>query len=280
MPRLTRRPPTAGKRGATLAELLVALSLAGLLYALGAFALVTVERRQREGSASGAGRRAIRETIAVLGEELRGVDSISLRGDTAVDLLALVGTSVVCARTANAIVLPPATAESGLPFTSWRANADVTDVIALFDAATSRWWYAAADSVAEAPRNACRPTTGLASPRDSADRLRSARLALDRLIPLGVEVGAPARILRRGRYLLHRSADGSWGLGYRRCPGAAGCASAQPVTGPLAPPSENGLSFAFSADGSLLNVAVRAPRRPSGGPGDSLRVAMGVGRAP
>jgi hypothetical protein len=276
---LTPHPGGSGRRGATLAELVVALGLAALLYALGGVALLTVERRQREGSASGAGRRAVREAITLLGEELRGVDSLTLRGDTAVDLLATVGTSVLCARTTDAVVLPPAAAESGLPFSSWRAEADVADVVALFDADAKRWWYAAADSVAVAPAGACPSASGLVSARDSANRLGSVRLRLDRLLPAAVAVGAPVRVLRRGRYLIHRGADGGWGLAYRRCT-AAGCAAAQPVTGPLAPASEGGLSFALSSDSSLLAVAVRAPRRASGAPGDSLRVAMAVVRAP
>lgn len=280
MPPLTPRTGGSRRRAATLAELVVALSLAALLYALGGVALLTVERRQRQASAVGAGRRAVHETIAVLGEELRGVDSLTLRGDTAVDLLAMVGTSVVCARTAAAVVLPPATAESGLPFTSWRVEADVADVVALFDASAAHWWYAAADSVADAPADACSPVTGMVSPRDSANRVRSVRLKLDRPPPAGVGAGAPVRVLRRGRYLLHRGADGSWGLAYRRCTGAAGCAAAQPVTGPLAPTGDGGLSFALSPDGSRLDIVVRAPRRAGGAPGDSERVAMAVTRAP
>jgi hypothetical protein len=269
----------ATRRAASLAELVVALGIAAVLYALGGMALVSVERRQRDARSSGDGRRAVRETISVLAEALRGADSVSLRGDTAVEALGLVGTSVVCATEASGVVLPPAAAESGLPFTAWREAADTADVVAIYDVEAARWWYAGVGSVSDAARGSCLPASGLISPLDSARRLPLVRLTLERPLPASVGPGAPARILRRSRHVLHRSADGGWGLAYRRCTASSPCGGAQPVTGPLASASDGGLGVSFGADSSVLLVTVRAPRRLGGAPGDSARGAFAVVRA-
>ena len=70
-----------------------------------------------------------------------------------------------------------------------------------------------------------------------------------------VHRGAPVRFIRRGRYSLYRSSDGSWYLGYRRCNamGPSVCGAIQPLSGPYRAYSSNprstGLLFEFF-DGS------------------------------
>ena len=265
--------------GATLVEILVAIGLAALLAALGGSALVGVERRQRASRSEGDGRRAVRQAVSVLGEELRGVDSVTVRSDSEIELLTLVGTSVVCDQTSAEIVVPSASAAGGLPYSTWREDAATGDLVAVFDVGSARWWYAVAQRIASASSDACPPATGLSSAIDSV-RFRPVRVLLDRRLPASIGVGAPLRVLRRGRYYLSRGTDGRWAMSYRRCPAPDRCLAGQPVTAPLAPRGDGGLSFSLTPDRVALNVTARAPRRANGASGDSVRITMVVGRAP
>lgn len=259
MPRVKR---VTLRRGAGLAEMLVALALSAIVSAASATALKSAERYMRRANATSEARRTLREAAAVLGSELRAAasDSVRVRGDTAVDFLGLVGVGVVCVASGNVLVAPPDIASSGFPYSSWRATPEAGDLLAVFDTATGGTWKTVTVDSASTPSNGagCKPSSGLMSAADSAARRPVTRMVLHAPLTPAATLGAPLRVMRPGRYALTRAADGSWSLSYRRC--SSGCGVAQPVVGPLVAPSDSGLVFTMIASESRLDAAMRTPQ--------------------
>lgn len=258
MPRIAQ---TAPRHGATAVELVVALALTTLLAALGAAALVAVERYVRNANASDAEQRVLREAAAVLEGELRSAlpDSIVVRGDTAADLLVGVGVSVLCVGTPGAWVLPTDDPNATTLLTQLRSSPTAGDVAAVFDRAAG-WRTTVVDSAQWRTDGAgCSTVSGFRSVADSLARRRV--LALRLRDTLSARHGSPIRLFRRGRYALTRSADGSWGLSWRSCTATTGCGTAQPVAGPLASPAEGGLVFRIDSATRTARAWIGAPRR-------------------
>jgi hypothetical protein len=272
--------PRRVRRGAGLAELIVAFTLALLIAAAGAAAFAGAERHVRRRDAESEDRRTLREVGAILAAELRVVsaDSLVLRGDTAVEFLGLVGTSVVCVVAGRAVVLPPAAAASGLPYSAWRQSPEAGDLVATFDTTGGGGWRNEfVDSVSTRSDGAgCTPATGFVASADSAARRPATRLVLSAVPSPGVVPGTPVRVLRRGRYILFRGSDRSWSLAYRRCSSAGTCAAATTVAGPLAAAADSGLMFTLSSDSAELDAALRAPTRGQPGPGESRRIPLAI----
>jgi prepilin-type N-terminal cleavage/methylation domain-containing protein len=255
------------RRGATLAEMIVALTLSGIVSAAAATALAGGERYLRRERAASDARRTLRESAAVLASELRAVslDSLRVRGDTAVEFPGLVGSSVVCVVSGAVLVLPPDAAAGGLPYSSWRASPEAGDGVSVFDTAGGGAWRGAVvESVSTRADGAgCTPSSGLLSAADSAARRPVMRIVLQSpLVSAAALVGAPVRVMRGGRYALTRATDGSWSLSYRRCSGPS-CGVAQPVAGSFAPPSDSGIVFTVVANefriGAFLRTSSGAP---------------------
>jgi len=260
VPRLNRPLRT----GTTVAELVIAFALAALLAALGGMALVATERHVRNAVAGSGDRRTLREARSVLATELRtaAAEEITLRGDTAVDFLGVVGLSVACVSSGPLLVLPGSISTNNPPFTTWRSTVATGDLIAAFDTTPpAAWRTARVDSVTSRTDGAgCGSSTGFRSAADSTAHRAVTRLRLDRGLDVGT--GAPVRILRAGRYTLHLGSDKSWSLAYRSCDALGVCGSAQPVVGPLAAARDSGLSISVSGTDPVLTISVRAPMSP------------------
>jgi type II secretory pathway pseudopilin PulG len=271
-------PGLKTRRGAGLAEMIVALTLSAIVSAAAATALAGTERYMRRARATSDARRVLREAGSVLASELRAVssDSLRVRGDTAVDFLGLVGVSVVCVSSGNVLVLPPDVAAGGLPYSSWRASPEAGDVVAVFDTANGGMWRAAVvDSASTRTDGAgCKPSSGLLSPADSAARRPVTRVVLRSSLDSSVAIiGTPVRVMRSARYALTRAADGSWSLSYRRCT-TSSCGVAQPVAGPFAAPSDSGLVFTNVAGESRIEVAFRTLSTGSAATAESARLRV------
>lgn len=226
------------RRGALLAELAVAIALAGVAAAIGGGILVAAERRARRDVATDRASQSSREVAHVLSAEIAGsfADSLALRGDTAIDLHTHVGVSVACMVAGDVVVLPGAQAVNGLPYSTWRLQPEPGDLVVGFDAGSSgASWAAAIDSaMARTDGAGCATSSGFRTVADSLARIPVWRLRLRNPVPSGAGVGWPLRVFRAGRWLAHRSADRSWWLAYRRCT-TGSCGAVQPVAGPLAP---------------------------------------------
>ncbi len=266
------------RRGAGLAELIVALALAAVVSAAGIAALKATERYMQRTRATSDARRTLREAESVLATDLRSAlsDSLRVRGDTAIDFYGEIGVSVVCVVSGAVLILPPDIAASGAPYSSWRAEPEAGDLLSVFDTAGAGVWRAAIVDSASMPVNGggCKPSSGLLSVADSVARRPFTRVVLHGSIIPAPLVGAPVRVSRPGRYALTRAADGSWSLSYRRCTGS--CAVAQPVAGPLAAPSDSGLVFQSDIAAQRVDVFLRAPAPPGLVSGETavLRVAV------
>lgn len=243
-----------------LAELTVALMIAGMAAAIGVAILVSVERRIRADGTSDRNAQTTRDIGRMLASEIEASlpESLFVRGDTALDLQAHVGVSVACAVTGAAIVVAGASATSGAPFTFWRQLPEVGDLALLWDTTGSgRWTAARIDSVSSPPAGGgCSTTSGFRPVGDSIARLSVTRLHVDRAVSIGVVPGSPIRVFRGARWFLHRGSDRTWSLAYRRC-GAGACGTAQPVAGPVAAAADSGLCFRLGAAGTV-EVSVRA----------------------
>ncbi len=266
------------RRGAALAEMIVALTLAAIVSVAGATALAGAERYTRTARDASEARRTLREAQAVLASELRAApfDSLRVRGDTAVDFLGFVGVSVVCALSGEVVVLPPDAAAGGYPYSSWRAAPEAGDILAAFDTAAGVWRTAVVDTASTRTDGAgCGPSSGLLSAADSAARRPVTRVVLRSSLAAGVPVGSPVWVARAARYALTKAADGGWSLSYRRCTGSS-CGVAQPVAGPLAAPGDSGLVFTGIAAEARVDVSLRTPAPQPGAPQEAavLRVAL------
>lgn len=246
----------AARTGYTLAELVIALALLGLLVTLMMNTLMAHQKVFR----------AFRERI-LLSEQLRDgqlsllsdirgtavrADTLRLLTDSAFEFFSTIGSSVVCASSAQVISLVPAGLANGIMLSSIPVAPDTGDFLAGYSNIDSisgarRWIRFRISAVATAPASsACPVTSGFTAPADAQKLAYRIWLASS---AISLSPGAPVRFLRRARYSLYRSSDGEWYLGYKRCNTITpGCSSVQPVSGPYLPYSSSnggGLRFRY-----------------------------------
>jgi hypothetical protein len=251
------------RRGAVLAEWLVALVITTVVAALAAATMLAAERRMRGAQSGSEAGRIEQDVELVLRSELRSAlgDSIIARGDTALELLAHVGSSALCTWSGRVATLPPSQSASGVALSRWRYTPASGDLLYLYDTASVGWRRFAIDSAASrVDASSCPPGTGFQSRADSVARRPIMRLYLSAPIDSSAFAGVPVRIVRRGRWGLVRGTDRSWELAYRSCDLPGHCGASQPVAGPLAPPADSGLLFRLVAPGRV-EFRVRAVGR-------------------
>lgn len=255
---------TTRRTGAVLAELVVALMIAGAAAVIGISLLVTAERRTRADATADRTTQAARDVARILTAEIEAAlpESVAVRGDTALDLQSHIAASVACVVSGSVVVLPGAATSAGLPFTYVRQLPETGDLLLAWDSTNAGYWFAAAvDSVSPRPNGGgCATTSGYRTLADSLAPIATTRLRLNRTLPATVSAGAPVRLYRGARWFLHRSSDKTWALGYRRCANAS-CSSAQPVAGPLASFADTGLSFAVLSPG-VITISVKSVSAP------------------
>ena len=263
------RVARGARRGVTLAELLVAAAVGGLVSTAAVVSAVRVRRAAAVGNARALAAAQLAQAAGVLAHELRGAapsagpdDGADLieATDSAVDVRATLGASVACAVTpagvGSAVDLAPAAA--GLAW--WHAAPRAGDVALVHDpgvlpgAADDAWRERAVVS-ADASAEVCvaGPFASAAPPAAPRWRLALAGPAL----PATVAAGAPVRVVRRRRYVLYRGGDGLWAFGVREWDGAA-LQAVQPIAGPFEPPARGGMR-AEVRDSSGAVVAAGGP---------------------
>ena len=294
------RLPTARRAGVSIIELMIALTVFGLVMA-GVTAAITEQTRFQAGAARViASQRSLRQIGDLLPSELRalgtGAGDIYAMSASAIDLRVTTGSSVVCAvsGTRLAVTIPPIQLATGLALTSWRDLPIAGDSLFIFDegatvARTDDSWRAyrltAAPSV-----GTCATSTGFT--RSAGEAAAGMTLTVATAIPVTTVTGAPIRFFRRAQYGLTTGTDGRWYLGYTECP--AGCGTLDIVAGPVRAPSGQGLGFVFRdslgaetvtpSQVAFVEVALHTDGAPPGersrlrsGPmADSLRVSVAV----
>lgn len=247
------RRVSGSQAGFTLVELIVATALAAMV---GATLLVTLRRQERfYGSATEMIllRSQLRDAGDVLVADIRGAAvsryGLPLMTDTAVELFATLGSSVVCAPpSGRTLFLPPAMLATGGVHTSLLASPDTGDLALLYSIPggnpdSARWVESRISAFAtRSLATSCPASTGFTSALDAAAGRSGYALTLTANPPPEVRKGAPVRFIRRGRYSLYRSSEGDWHLGYRRCNaiGRSICTTIQPVSGPYLPYARSG----------------------------------------
>lgn len=294
------RLPAARRSGVSIIELMIALTVFGLVMA-GVTAAITEQTRFQSGAARViASQRSLRQIGDLLPSELRalgtGAGDIYAMSASAIDLRVTTGSSVVCSvsGTRLAVTIPPIQLATGLALTSWRDLPIAGDSLFIFDegatvAQTDDSWRAYRLTAAPSA-GTCATSTGFT--RSAGEAAAGMTLTVATAIPVTTVTGAPIRFFRRAQYGLTTGPDGRWYLGYTECP--AGCGTLDIVAGPVRAPSGQGLGFVFRdslgvetatpSQVAFVEVALHTDGAPagersrlrSGAMADSLRVSVAV----
>jgi hypothetical protein len=229
------------RRGTTIAELLVALVLASVVFGLVTQSVIAQRRHERTIAGSSQGASAADETIGVLTSVLDRVssaDTVRLRGDTAIDLDRTIGGGLACAVGGDSLILRDSSATSW-----WESPPDSSDGI---DALVAGQWLHG-EIVSARTRTAA---SGGCSGSQRVLRMLPAPTMTSEL-PL-------VRVTRRTRFMVYRGGDGAWWFGERTCSASPpySCAAAQPVSGPLI--NARALTFAIDTAGDAPVVTASA----------------------
>lgn len=260
------------RRGASLIELLIAMTLLSVIMAS---VLGVLRRQQRFVSASSAiidMRAQLQGTAAILPMDLRSASAsavdpstgaampdivnaapLNTTADKMLDLRVTLGSAIACAVGGGQITVPATgTLASGAVLTSWTSPPEVGDTIYILDegggtaVADDLWQPRAITAVTQNATNACPvaatvvgantygPFTSAADAAKGSWTLTLSTATVGAL-PASVQIGAPVRLVRRVRYELYRAGDQQWYLGFCE---AAQCQAVQPykpLAGPLRP---------------------------------------------
>ena len=214
------------RRGATLAELLVALTLAAIVLGT-ATSSVLHQRRSASRLAHGVGadaqvRAALGSLAAELGALSAGVGDLvpGEASDTAIQLRSVVAAGLACADAVGSASFAP-------EWESFAAGAP-----AMAREGDSLWWYGGEPAGWRGRR-----IVGVDSIIAPCPLVSLPAVAVRRAVvaePDSVPYGALLRVTRPIRYAFYRGGDGSWQLGVREWVAAAGrFAGPQPVAGPF-----------------------------------------------
>ena len=260
----------------TLIELAVVLAILAVSGAAMGMLLIRQQRFYRGASELLYAREGVRDALEVLASDLRGIsiaDTVRLLADSAIEIYASTGSSVVCQTpSAEAIGLPPA-APSGNTLTAFLTEPDTGDLVLIYRVAedVGSWERHRIGSFSSRAVGSVCPSSSGFTRGDAAGGLPGFLVTLDAPLSPETHIGAPVRFIRRGRYSLYRASDGEWYLGYRRCNaiGASSCGAVQPLSGPY-----RGYSRDASTTGLLFEYLDGAGKRldASSSPLDLARV--------
>jgi prepilin-type N-terminal cleavage/methylation domain-containing protein len=254
MPRLKNRG------GFTLAELLIAMTMFALVStALTAVLTSQVRMYRRTGEATRV-QRDLRTGMSLLPGDLRSASrpagDLTLLVDSAVQLRATVGTSIVCAKPSAAQVDIPPQALARNALTTWYVQPQAGDSVLVYNDSTSAgpeddvWTTMRIAAFTAAPAVSCVGAPFTDPVLDPPATKPRWRITFATNLPVGVKVGAPVRFMRSVRYSLFRPAGAAadrWYVGYREY--AAGAWGApEPIAGPFTAYGAvggSGIAFAY-----------------------------------
>ena len=239
MPQLTRTVTRGrGRRGITLIELLVTITVLAIVGASLSTILTRQQRFYRDAAETVVVRRELRGGAALLPTDLRAISTAG--GDllaaaaTQFAARATIGSGVVCAVGPQSLDLVPLDLSTNT-LTAWYATPQASDTLFVFNegagtgATDDTWWKTSV--VATSMDAAFCPGTPYVAAADAG--LPKIRLDITAGVPPEVTVGTVVRITRPVRYSLFQpSASSEWYLGYEEHDGRSWSAVA-PVAGPL-----------------------------------------------
>lgn len=237
------------RRGSSLVELMVALTLTGLVLAAAGSSLLRQQRGFRWiGEVTGA-ESQMRPLAQTLSAELALLDPSAgdvvagQASDSTLQLRATVANSLSCDTATSVVTLIPDT-DTGVALSGSARAAAAGDTL---------WFYN--DSLGWQPRritSVSRVSTGCRPPASPIGP--TTRLAVDSSI--GAPSGTPIRVTRQERYVVYRASDGAWYLGLSDWSAATGrFAPPQPIAGPfvrsIGADARTGFRY-FDASGSAM----------------------------
>ena len=272
--------PRASRAGFSLTELIISMTLLGLIGTVIVSVVVSQQRFYRGTNALTETRAQLRQVAAMLPSELRGISAagndIYSMTDSSIEFRSTFGSSVVCKTLSGYLVLPPRNTAKGIRWTTWSQTPVVGDSIALYDestgagAADDRWTMHQITALATYTgnvTNGCQTSTRFTESSDLTSANPSYRIAVSPAYPSTVKQGAAIRFYKRVRYNLFQDTDGLWYLGYRDCVQwrTPQCTTPQAIGGPYqghAAPGTglSGVEFSYrdSVDAITTNPATLA----------------------
>lgn len=261
-----------GRFGRTLAELVVALTVSGVLFALLSAAFIGHSRLVSGTTAIAEARAQTRQAQqiipALLNANAAAAADLYAVQDTLVDYAYAIGAGVVClAANAGPIMLAPDSIAAGQQLASYAHPLRPGDLAHIHDpgplpgAGDDRWWVASVGGLAWVP-NGCAGSPLLDPVRDIGHRARALSIA-GWIGPTAaaVPLGAVVHFTRRLRVLLYNSSGKDY-LGVSDWdPSVSRWSVLQPVSGPYAgSPSTPGVQFRLTDSlGSTLPYGTSLP---------------------
>jgi hypothetical protein len=215
------------RAGTTLAELLVALTLATIV--LGA-ATSTLLRQQRTAMSLGRAAGGDAQSRAALGAVAVELATLTAgsgdlapgqASDTAVQLRGVIASGLACGDAVSVATVASDVEGNG--------SALLGPAPRVGD---SLWWFGGTPAAWRARRIIASDSVSVSCPLTSGPAGPARRIVVAE--PDSITYGAPLRVVRPVRYAFYRSGDGSWQLGVREWLESAGrFASPQPIAGPF-----------------------------------------------
>ena len=256
------------RRGFSLTELVVSITVGGMAAALMGMTLVRQQQFYSSASAILETRSHTRDAADVLATDIRsgavslGVPAMS---DTAIEIFTTIASSIACTvLSPNLIGLPPLTLASGSSLTSMLVQPDTGDLALIYTAPPSAPDSGGWETIGitgfslRSVSTGCPAATGFTSAADATTGQSAYSVALATVTTDPISVGTPVHFVRRVRYSIYRSSDNNWYLGYRRCKatGSSVCVPIQPIAGPYDHPGDgkSGIAFRyFDRNGNRLH---------------------------
>ena len=227
------------RTGTSLAELLAALALGGIVLTVAASSMLRQQRGARWIEGLTGAELQLRPVMRLLADELSHLDASAgdvaagQASDSSLQLRAVVAASLTC-DSASAVTLIPDASSTPALGSSVRGPA-VGDSLWLYRGAAYGWSARAVIGVARVT-SACAVPTSAPAP--------TVQLLLD--APADAPAGTPVRVTRWERWVVYRASDGRWYAGIRDfSPPTSRFLSAQPVAGPFLRAAGNGPRTGF-----------------------------------
>ncbi|MGH7679404.1 MAG: type II secretion system protein [Gemmatimonadaceae bacterium] len=245
------------RRGFTLIELMIVVSLLGIIGTMLTTLLVRQQRFHRAVTGVTDARARMRDIATILPTDLRSVstagDDILDISDTSIQFRAFIGTAVLCKwATADAVTpavidLPPKILQSGNVLTSWINPPAPDDIAYVYDDGTKAGnfddtWVPVriSDTTSAANSTWCPSTNSPQYARAADDGAVRYRITLATAPSQArVSVGSPIRFAREVRYSIYEASDSKWYVGFQRCtPNATygqlgSCGTREVLAGPV-----------------------------------------------
>jgi len=214
-------------RGATLVELVVALTLSAVVLGAATSSVLRQHRTTRIVAGEAASTAQLRAATGALAAELsvlsRAAGDIvpDEARDTALQLRALVVAGISCDDAVASATFAPD--DDGVPEGLWGTVPRIGDSLWWYAGDAAADWHGARIVGSDSASAACLLTGSPPRP------VRRVAVSGIDTIPLG----APLRVTRPARYSFYKSGDGSWQLGLRDWIGGDHFGAPQPVAGPF-----------------------------------------------